>query len=207
MTSRDDAKQLTRQRIVGAAGDCLRDMGAGQVSLREVARRVGVAPSAVYRHFDSRDALLTELLLLAYRDLAGRLHREPRSGGSAWTRRADVLRAWARDSPRDFQLLYGTPVVGYAAPVDTVGPAADVAASFVELVTDPPAVPEALARQLEEPAAGMGCSAAALAWTLASLSHLVGMLSLELDGHLVGTAEPADELWHWIVANQQRCAS
>ena len=84
--------------------------------------------SAVYRYFDSRDALLTALIIDAYDDLG-----EAAEQAEAAVRRTRPARALARDLPRrprlepghpaEYALLYGTPVPGYAAPQDTIGPA------------------------------------------------------------------------------------
>ena len=207
MTTRAEAKQLTHDRLLSVARERLREAGASELSLRDVARGAGITPSAVYKHFDNRDALLTALLIGSYRDLAAALHAEPAAGGDAWTRRANRLRAWALEHPQDFQLLYGTPVIGYAAPTETVEPAAAVADAFLELVDAVPEVPRPLTEQLTGAAAAAGSDPRALAWTLASLSHLVGHLMLELGGHFVGTAAPADDLWTWIVAGQQAHAA
>lgn len=48
-----------RQRLLEVALELAQEVGPDRLSLREVARRLGVAPSAPYRHFPSRRALLT----------------------------------------------------------------------------------------------------------------------------------------------------
>jgi AcrR family transcriptional regulator len=50
-------KERTRQAILDAALRLLEDEGFGQLSLRQVAREVGVVPTAFYRHFASLDEL------------------------------------------------------------------------------------------------------------------------------------------------------
>lgn len=95
------------------------------LSLRAVARDLGVVSSAVYRYFASRDDLLTALIVDGYaslgeavegaeaavarRDLAGR-----------WMALGRATRDWARSRPHEYALLYGSPVPGYAAPAETV---------------------------------------------------------------------------------------
>jgi len=58
--------ELTRE-IVSAAQEELACEGAAGVSLRAVARRLGMVPSALYRYFPNRDGLLTALIIEAYR--------------------------------------------------------------------------------------------------------------------------------------------
>jgi len=58
MSSRQAA---TVQRLAEAALDELRERGYGGLTLRNVARRAGVAPATAYTHFASREHLITEL--------------------------------------------------------------------------------------------------------------------------------------------------
>jgi AcrR family transcriptional regulator len=56
--------------LVRAALELLEQDGVSDLSLRAVARRAGVAPSAPYRHYSDRDALLSAVAAVGYRDLA-----------------------------------------------------------------------------------------------------------------------------------------
>jgi AcrR family transcriptional regulator len=56
--------------LVRAALDLLEEGGATELSLRAVARRAGVAASAPYRHYADRDALLSAVAGVGYRELA-----------------------------------------------------------------------------------------------------------------------------------------
>ncbi len=115
----EDIKRVARQHLATEGAD---------LSLRSVARELGMVSSAVYRYFDSRDALLTALIIDAYDDLG-----EVTERAEAAVRRADLrgrwqatchaIRDWSRAHPSEYGLLYGTPVPGYAAPEDTIGPA------------------------------------------------------------------------------------
>src|SRR5256714_2079201 len=97
--------------------------------LRAVARDMGMVSSALYRYFASRDELLTALILDAYNAMgeaaeradAGVTERTDLAG--RWFAVARALRAWALERPHEYALIYGSPVPGYAAPTDTVGPA------------------------------------------------------------------------------------
>jgi AcrR family transcriptional regulator len=59
-----------RAALVRAALELLEEGGSAELSLRAVARRAGVAPSAPYRHYADRDALLSAVAAMGYLDLA-----------------------------------------------------------------------------------------------------------------------------------------
>lgn len=227
MPSRSEAKADTRRKLLDAARNAVREEGASSLSLRDVARRAGIVPSAVYRHFESRDALLTQLILDAYTGLAEHLEAEgdvgesPERGqeadqGERWREAANELRRWALGNRHEFQLIYGTPVPGYQAPQETIAAAARVAAVFIGCLPGEDKgdehgfsgvavggkINEQLIQQLAGPAADFEVSPEQLAIVLARLSHLVGFLTLELGGHFVGTADPAEHLWGAVVDGQ-----
>ena len=62
-----------RRALLAEASELARSGGPDAVTLREVARRLGVSPAAIYRHFPDRDALLGEVARIARRDLARRM--------------------------------------------------------------------------------------------------------------------------------------
>lgn len=124
-------RQLVRQ-ITDAARDQLAEVGAAALSVRAVTRQLGMAPSAVYRYFPNRDALLTALITDAYVGLA-----DAAADAEAAVPRADLpgrwlavhraVRGWALGHPHEYALIYGSPVPGYVAPEDTAAPASRVA--------------------------------------------------------------------------------
>ncbi|MFC8044695.1 TetR-like C-terminal domain-containing protein [Nocardia sp. NPDC057353] len=91
--------------------------------------------SALYRYFPSRDALLTALIVDAYRDLRDAAAAVPADRPRAqWLAVWRAVRAWALAHPAEFGLLYGTPVPGYTAPPETVEPAAAVLLQLAGIV-------------------------------------------------------------------------
>lgn len=62
-----------RRALQAEASELARSGGPDAVTLREVARRLGVSPAAIYHHFPDRDALLGEVAAMARRDLARRM--------------------------------------------------------------------------------------------------------------------------------------
>lgn len=133
-------RELVRQ-IADAARDQLAEVGAAALSVRAVTRQLGMAPSAVYRYFPNRDALLTALITDAYVGLA-----DAAADAEAAVPRADLLgrwlavhravRAWALAHPHEYALIYGSPVPGYRAPEDTTVPAARVALLLAGVAMD-----------------------------------------------------------------------
>lgn len=103
------------------------DRGAAGLSVRAIARELGVVSSAVYRYVSSRDELLTLLLIDAYSDLADAVDRARETVAEAWS--DDVIaiaraaRRWAVTHPAQWALLYGSPVPGYHAPAERTVPA------------------------------------------------------------------------------------
>ena len=98
------------------------------LSLRAIARDMGMVSSALYRYFASRDDLLTVLIIDAYNDMGEVAEKadasvDPGDPPGRWMAVARALRRWALTNPAEYALLYGTPVPGYAAPADTTPPA------------------------------------------------------------------------------------
>jgi AcrR family transcriptional regulator len=109
------------------------------LSLRAVARDIGMASSAVYRYFASRDELLTAMIIDAY-DSVGATAEEAVKGVEGDVERllavGNAVRDWALADPHQWALIYGSPVPGYQAPQDTVGPAIRVIMLIGGIVRD-----------------------------------------------------------------------
>lgn len=113
------ARRQTRAELRAAALADVREHGAGALSLRRVARRMGVSPAGLYRHVDSREELLTWLIADAYDDLADHLLAAPDEQADVADRLravAAAYRAWSVAHPNQFALLFGDPIPGYEAP-------------------------------------------------------------------------------------------
>src|SRR5436309_821555 len=65
----------TRARILDAARSVFIEMGAEAVTMRRVAERVGVTPTALYRHFEHKDALLNTVIDAGFETFASYLYR------------------------------------------------------------------------------------------------------------------------------------
>lgn len=139
-TARARARQEITAEILASARRQLGEVGAASLSLRAVSRDLGMASSAIYRYFESRDALLTALIVGSFDavgEIAERALHDSRGGSEArWLAVANSIRQWAVDHPHDYALVYGSPVPGYQAPDDTVTPAARVSMVMLGLVAD-----------------------------------------------------------------------
>jgi AcrR family transcriptional regulator len=153
--------------IKAVARQHLENDGAN-LSLRAVARDMGMVSSALYRYFANRDDLLTALILDAYNALgevaeAADAAVTDRSRLRArWFGAARAVRRWTLAKPAEYALIYGTPVPGYAAPPETIAAFARAPLVLVRVLSDghaAGAVPspglgtmaqEALAAQLTE---------------------------------------------------------
>lgn len=132
--------ELTRE-IKRSAREQLATAGADALSLRAIARDLDMASSAIYRYFASRDDLLTALIIDAY-DTVGALVEAAESAVAPddhlgrWCAIGTTLRTWAKANPHEYALIYGSPVPGYVAPEDTIGPATRIPAVMLGLLAD-----------------------------------------------------------------------
>lgn len=198
-------------RILQLGREHLARHGAAALSLRAIARDLGVASSAVYRYVDSRDALLTLLLVDAYTSLADAVDhavvQEDAPSGEAGlvedaplARLSLAMRDWAIAHPAQWGLIYGAPVPGYRAPAErTTGPGTRVMRRLLEVIAADPAAEVAaastqnpdvrpaeyeafLAASVEE--LGVEATPAQAAEAVRAWSAIVGTISMELHGQL-----------------------
>src|SRR5271163_2492689 len=139
MAKRRDSRERIEAQIIELGRRHLVEHGATGLSLRAIARDLGMVSSAVYRYVSSRDELLTLLLVDAYSDLANEVDRAREAVPDVWS--DDVIaiaraaRSWATAHPASWALLYGSPVPGYHAPAErTVGPGTRVVGALFDAV-------------------------------------------------------------------------
>jgi AcrR family transcriptional regulator len=117
------------EQIKETAWKQIAEFGAPALSLRAIARELKISAPAIYNYFPDRDALVTALIIDAYtsfgdwqleardavpeKDVSGRLQ----AIGMAY-------RNWAMTYPQRYQLIFGTPIPGYEAPMMEVLPSA-----------------------------------------------------------------------------------
>ena len=98
----------TAGRIAAAAGKLLDRQGSEGVTMRSVAKAVGITPMALYRHFADRDGLLSTLADRGFEDLAGRIERAtlPADVERRLMKIMDVFLDFALEKPRLFELMF-----------------------------------------------------------------------------------------------------
>jgi AcrR family transcriptional regulator len=129
----DDIKTTARRHLAAS--------GAPNLSLRAVARDVGMVSSAIYRYFASRDELLTALIIDAYDSLGEAVEVAEAAAARAdlvgrFDATAHAVRDWALANPHEYALIYGSPVPGYAAPADTIVPAGRPTVVLAQIIAD-----------------------------------------------------------------------
>ncbi|HEY3502383.1 MAG TPA: TetR/AcrR family transcriptional regulator [Actinocatenispora sp.] len=202
--------ELTEE-IKSAARRQLAAEGAN-LSLRAIARELGMASSALYRYFANRDELLTALIIDAYDALgaaaetADARHRRRGDHVGRWLAVTRALRTWALAYPSEYALILGSPVPGYRAPADTTGPAsrtplvlagivADAAAAGALADVPAPPVPAKLRAELAATAERIALTLPEpmLARVILAWTQTYGAISFELFGQLDNLIDRRDE--------------
>jgi AcrR family transcriptional regulator len=220
-TARARARAQLTEDIKASARSQLAEVGASALSLRAVARDLGMASSAVYRYFPSRDSLLTALIVDSFSAVGEAAEAAVATSAGQpfvdrWVQLAVAIRAWAVGHPHEHALVYGSPVPGYAAPRDTVDPAARVSLAGLQVVADGIASGEVAPGPSEELPAPLAADLArlraesapaipepVLARTLLAWTALFGAISYERFGHLHGVISDGDT---WF-AHEMRAAA
>jgi len=224
------ARERMRAGILRAGNAQLDARGPAALSVREVARDLGVASSAIYRHVADRDALLTLLVVAAFDELGDAVDRAlaevdedgvaPRaaltSSRAALTALARTMRAWALAHPQRWALVYGTPIPGYAAPAEqTTTPGTRAMVRLAEILaagslpgdavdTASSGLVDELRTSIEE--LDLTAEPVLLAEAIGTWSSLVGTVSAEVFGQLgpeIGLYG-AELLDRWIASTAAR---
>lgn len=192
--------------------------GAAKLSLRAVARELGMVSSALYRYFPSRDELLTALIIDAY-DAVGEAAEQALAESAEaapltrWTAVCRAVRRWALSHPHEYALIHGSPVPGYSAPQTTIGPASRVGLALIEVIRDAhasgvfrvpdgPPVPREVLRDAEHlrESLDVRLPAPVLAEAVAAWAQIFGLVSFELFGQFNGVIEARDAFFDRAVA-------
>lgn len=202
VSRRQRRHEATAEEIRQVARELMAREGSSSLNLRAVAREMGITPSALYRYYPSRDAILTALIVEAYDQVGEAVEQAIAAAPADHTATrilagAHAFRHWAVGHPHEFGLIYGTPVPGYEAPATESITAAmrTGLALFGELVraveqglltppddaTVPADLLPILRRLALDPSGQLPVSAVALA--LQCWMVLLGSLSAEVFGH------------------------
>lgn len=213
---RERLRAETTAEIKSVALELMASGGPGAITLRAIAREMGMTPNAIYGYFATRDDLVTTLINDVYTSLADSVDaawdatpdKDPADGIRAW---AHAFRGWALANPEGFRLIYGDPVPGYIAPEG--GAAPDAAQRVCTALTGLAAAAWPHAERLYADSdfqwsdfdAGLldkvrpafpHLPPAGVALALRIWGHLHGLVSLEIYGHLHNQTASPEKLFH-----------
>ncbi|MET4924108.1 TetR/AcrR family transcriptional regulator [Streptomyces sp. PSRA5] len=208
----------TTQEIKTVALALMSSGGPDAITLRAIAREMGMTANAIYGYYATRDDLVTTLIAEVYTSLVdvAEAARDtlPTDDGAgrilAW---ATAFRRWALDNPEGFRLVYGDPVPNYRSPEG--GPAAEAARRACTGLTGLVATawPRAAARQSDGSHESYEWSdfapsltaavredfpdlpPAAVALALRVWGRMHGLVSLEIYGHLGGQTGAPEKIY------------
>ncbi|MER6996117.1 TetR/AcrR family transcriptional regulator [Streptomyces sp. NPDC000410] len=220
------ARERARSEITAAIKDEARRQlaaeGAAKLSLRAVARELGMVSSALYRYFPSRDELLTALIVDAYDAVGAAAERALAEAGTPartapvarWTAVCTAVRAWALAHPHEYALIYGSPVPGYVAPKATVEPASRVGLALITVARDahrgPGVALPPLAAELRQEAERIARDVAPdlppelVVALVAAWSQVFGLISFEVFGQFNRVVEDRDAFFTHSVSRLAR---
>ncbi|MEU1816920.1 TetR/AcrR family transcriptional regulator [Streptomyces roseifaciens] len=215
MGRRERLRAETTAEIKDVALELMASGGPDAITLRAIAREMGMTANAIYGYFATRDDLVTTLINDLYTALADAVDaawnaapaKDPAARIQAW---AAAFRNWALDNPEGFRLIYGDPVPGYQAPEG--GAAPDAAHRVCTGITALAAAAWPHAGRLYEGGdfewsdfddgllakvrpAFPDLPPAAVALALRIWGHLHGLISLEVYGHLRAQTTSPDKLF------------
>ncbi|OAR24632.1 TetR family transcriptional regulator [Streptomyces sp. ERV7] len=212
---RERLRAETTAEIKRVALELMASGGPGAITLRAIAREMGMTANAIYGYFATRDDLVTALINDVYTSLADAVDaawgaapaEDPADRIQVW---AQAFRGWALANPEGFRLIYGDPVPGYIAPEG--GAAPDAAQRVCTGLTALAAAAWPRAQHLYADSdfqwsdfdAGLldkvrpafpDLPPAAVALALRIWGHLHGLVSLEIYGHLHTQTVSPDKLF------------
>lgn len=203
-TRRERLRTATVAEIKAGARKLLVTGGVEAVSLRAIARDMGMTAPAIYRYFPSLEALVAELAGDLYDELRNRLEQSRDDTGDDPVARllamAQAFRAWSMAHPAEFGLIFGAPTPGLEAFVagctDADHPGARFGAVFVEPFLDlwhrapwpsppPELLRERLGDRLEPLRTSHGEIPIEVTYAfLAGWTRLYGLVAMEVFGQL-----------------------
>lgn len=205
--------------IIDTAWKQIAEDGAASLSLRAIARELNITAPAIYNHYHRRDDLVTALIVDAFHSLGESQtnaiksipqdHLEERfySLGLAY-------REWAITYPQRYQLIFGTPIPHYEAPMEITLPVAN--RSLTPLMKSIQAFSEVgriKAESMSTPSAELedmlstwkiefpNFDSETLYLTLVIWSRVHGMVSMEISHHFPGYINDPGEIYFREVKN------
>lgn len=118
MSRREAKRAAVIDEIKRTARTLMSEKGTTGLSIRAIARQMGLTSAALYYYFDSLNDLLIALIVDAYTDMGQTLQSVVQQPEAVTYRQqvlalANAYRDWAMAHPVDFQLIYGNPIPGF----------------------------------------------------------------------------------------------
>jgi AcrR family transcriptional regulator len=123
----ETVREETIVQIKNIARQQMAQNGTAGISLRAIAREMGVTAPAIYNYFSRLEDLITALIVDAFNGLGDAVQNATNAEttpSAQFKAGALAYRQWALDHPADFQLIYGNPIPGYEAPAAVTVPLA-----------------------------------------------------------------------------------
>lgn len=185
--------QVLKAQLVDAAAKLLATLEQPEtLTLRQVAREVGVAPASIYSHFTDLSALIQHVLRQRYQELAQLMDDAARAAGPApladLTARCAAYVRWGVGQPGHYRTLFGGRMPADLVPGSAHGDGAEPLAAVVVSLA------EAATPERAKPTADQRAQAGLMLWTA-----LHGLVSLYND-HGTMPWPPLDDLITDVVA-------
>jgi len=211
-TRRERHRSATLKEIKQVARQLVVDSGPTAISLRAIARELGMSAAALYRYFPSLEALIADVASEIFDELSAAAEAAGRGEGEVDAQlvaMARGFRRWSIAHPQEFALLFGTPVPGVAEMEAECAPAEHPGARFGAVFVAPfarfwaelgrPPAPEdpELRRRLAPMYAAHGdiLPPQAMYQFLIGWIRLYGVVALEVFGHLRWAVDDVEPLF------------
>lgn len=132
--------QLLKAQLVTAAARLLATLEQPEtLTLRQVAREVGVAPASIYSHFPDLSALIEHVVRLRYEELAQLMDQAAEPAASPLATlvgRCAAYVHWGVDQPGSYRTLFGGRMPADLVPGSAHGAGAELLGSVVTALAD-----------------------------------------------------------------------
>lgn len=132
--------QVLKTQLLEAAAHLLATMDRPEtLTLRQVAREVGVAPASIYSHFPDLGSLIQQVLHLRYEELAARMNDAAGTASSPLEElvaRCAAYIHWGVEHPGEYRTLFGGGMPETLVPFDTHGVGEEILASVISVLSD-----------------------------------------------------------------------
>jgi AcrR family transcriptional regulator len=212
MNRRERLREATKAEIKEVARLQLAQGGPGAISLRAIARDMGMTAAAIYRYYDSLEALTDDLYADRYAALTKEVVAAQAGQSDPVERLRHACRAfrhWALAHPQEFALICGAPVVSVSEAVPAnpkMQAAVDFTLAFVEPFaaawrtrSGPPVrLVSGVAESLDGPLVAVLLDALpveGVVYFVNGWARLSGAITMEIFGHLRWAAGDVEALF------------